>query len=67
MFRNSHVAKRVDPAVRFDGKNDLLEPNPTKMCIVWPKVPNVELNNMITVCSLSWMNSVSDKFAIIMH
>ena len=49
MFRNSHVAKRVDPAVRFDGKNYLLESNPTKMCIVWQKVPNVELNYMITV------------------
>ena len=34
MFRNSHIAKRVDPAVRFDGKNCLLELNPTKMCIV---------------------------------
>ena len=29
-FRNSRVAKRVDPAVRFDGKNHLLEPDPTK-------------------------------------
>ena len=33
-FRNSHVAKRVDPAVRFEGKNYFLEPDPTKMCIV---------------------------------
>ena len=49
MFRNSHVLKRVDSAVKFDGKNYLLEPDPTKMCIVWQKVPNVELNYMITV------------------
>ena len=53
MFRNSYIAKRVDPAVRFDRKNYLLEPDPTKMCIVF--------------CSLSWMNSVSDKFANIIH
>ena len=44
MFRNSHVAEKVDPAVRFDGKNYLLEPDPTKMCIVWQKVPNLGLN-----------------------
>ena len=30
MFRNSRVAKRVEPAVRFDGKNHLLEPDTTK-------------------------------------
>ena len=42
MFRNSHVAKRVDPAVRFDGKNHLLERDLTKMCIVWQNIPNVE-------------------------
>ena len=33
MFRNSHVAEKVDAAVRSDGKNYLLEPDPTKMCI----------------------------------
>ena len=44
MFKNSHFAKRVDPAVRFDRKNYLLVPDPTKMCTVWQKVPNVELN-----------------------
>ena len=49
MFRNSHPAKRVDPAVRFDRKNYLLEPDPTNMYIVWQKVPNVKLNYMITV------------------
>ena len=49
MFRNSLVAKRVNPAVRFDGKNYLLEPDPINMCIVWQKVPNVELNYLITV------------------
>ena len=49
MFRYSYVAKRVDPAVWFDGKNHLLEPDPTKMCIVWENIPNVELNYMITV------------------
>ena len=31
MFRNSYVAKRVNPAVQFDRKNYLLEPDPTKM------------------------------------
>ena len=30
MFRNSCVAKRVDPAVWSDEKNHLLEPDPTK-------------------------------------
>ena len=35
MFRNSHVTKRVETAVRFDVKNYLLEPDPNKMCIVW--------------------------------
>ena len=30
VFRNSCVARRVDPAVPFDGKNHLLEPDPTK-------------------------------------
>ena len=49
VFRNSLVAKRVNPAVRFDRKNYLLVPDPTKMCIVWQKVPNVKLNYMITV------------------
>ena len=44
MFRNSHVAEKVDPAVRFDRKNYLLESDPTKMCTVWQKFPNVELN-----------------------
>ena len=43
IFRNSHVAEKVDPADQFDGKNYLLEPDPTNMCIVWQKVPNVEL------------------------
>ena len=49
MFRKSHVAKRVDPAVRFDGKNYLLEPDPIDMYIVWQKVSNVELNYLITL------------------
>ena len=49
MFRNSHVAKRVDPAVRFNRRNYLFEPDPTKMCIVRQKVPNMELNYMIIV------------------
>ena len=65
MFINSHVAKRVDPAVRFDRKNYLLEPDPTKMCMAWQKVPNVEINYMITVPQPD--NSLSDKFAIIVH
>ena len=43
------LQRELDPAVRFDGKNYLLEPDPTKMCIVWKKVPNVELSYMITV------------------
>ena len=30
MFRNSRAAKRVDPRVGFDGKNNLLEPDHTK-------------------------------------
>ena len=59
------LQRELDRAVRFDGKNYLLKPNPTKMCIVWQKVPNVELNYMITVLQ-SFMNSVSDRFAIIM-
>ena len=69
MFRNSHVAKRVDPAVRFDGKNYLLEPDPINMGIVWQKVPNVGLNYMITVLQpfMDEVNSLSDKFTIIMH
>ena len=68
MSRNSHVAEKVDPAVRFDGKNYLLEPDPTKMCIVRQKVPNVKLNfAWLLFCSLSWINSVSDKFASTIH
>ena len=54
MFRNSFVAKRVDPAVRFDGKNhsNQTQLNPDMHCVAKQykrNVPNVEVNYMITV------------------